>query len=360
MKVLHAAHLPFWSGGVARQMKWEQEAADELNLPWHSRIFLAADAAIPVNIDWPDVIVRADHSRHQTLRFRRAYYDWLADVVENYDVIALRYSNYNPMQSWFLQTAKKPVYLIHHTLEVPEIRGLGTRLAPLKALAEEMLGPFNLSRAAGDISVTKEIADYEVGRSQQSKKPSLIYPNGISYSGSGKAALGKASPAPSLLFVASYFYSWHGADLLIDEVARSTRDFKLHLVGNLNEPDRRKAQKDHRIVMHGQRNAEYIQSLASECWAGLSSFALDRKEMSQACTLKVRESLRMGLPVYSGHEDVFPADFPYYRRGACDVDAILEFAAKAAGDRGELISEASRPYIDKSQLVEQIYRQLAG
>jgi hypothetical protein len=77
--------------------------------------------------------------------------------------------------------------------------------------------------------------------------------------------------------------------------------------------------------------------------------------MREACTIKVREYLRAGLPVYSGHSDVFPPSFPFFKEGPCSVDSIMAFAEKNEGVARADVSEAARPYIEKDRLVEGLY-----
>ena len=40
-----------------------------------------------------------------------------------------------------------------------------------------------------------------------------------------------------LLFVASYFYEWHGLDLLLDEEAQATDQIQVELLGNAESAD---------------------------------------------------------------------------------------------------------------------------
>ena len=135
----------------------------------------------------------------------------------------------------------------------------------------------------------------------------------------------------------------------------TSEKFILHIVGNLNYIDEQKAMQDQRIVLHGHLSHNEMQELMSKMWLGLSSFALFRQNMKEACTLKVREYLKNGLPVYSGYKDVFPESFPYYKVGEPNFKAILNYARKMRHKTKEEISNSSRKYIDKEILLKNIY-----
>ena len=80
--------------------------------------------------------------------------------------------------------------------------------------------------------------------------------------------------------------------------------------------------------------------------------------MSEACTLKVREYLAAGLPVYCGHKDVFPSSMPYFFHGEPNIQNILEFCARHRNTNRQEIIEASMPWIDKKALVERLYNEI--
>ena len=79
--------------------------------------------------------------------------------------------------------------------------------------------------------------------------------------------------------------------------------------------------------------------------------------MTEACTLKVREYLAFGLPVFSGHKDVFPASFSYYQHSEekITMSAIIKFARSHRDINRRETSEAARPYIEKSIILKNTY-----
>lgn len=105
-----------------------------------------------------------------------------------------------------------------------------------------------------------------------------------------------------------------------------------------------------------------IKEIAAGCDLGLTSFALFRKGMTQACTLKTREYLAMGLPVCSGHEDpAFPPSFHYYIHDPdLSGDRLLETAKEFRRTKRETVRQAATPFIDKFGIMEKLVNALAG
>ena len=77
--------------------------------------------------------------------------------------------------------------------------------------------------------------------------------------------------------------------------------------------------------------------------------------MKEACPLKAREYLDLGLPVYGNYKESLPPTFPYYQQGEPELRAILRFANKMAVVNHHQIREESIPFIDKTLLLQQLY-----
>ncbi|WP_206476941.1 glycosyltransferase [Microbacterium sp. KRD172] len=185
----------------------------------------------------------------------------------------------------------------------------------------------------------------------------MTFPNGIDLDEQPIAADERAD-VPELLFVASTFATWHGLDLLLEDLDRTDADFRLHLVGDVDSADRERAVLDPRVVLHGRLTPDAIRTLTARAWVGLSSFAIDRKGMEEACTLKVRQYLASGLPTYSGHRDRFPAEAPFYRQGPPDFDRVLEYAHQMRALSREEVRRASAPLISKASIITDAYDRL--
>lgn len=358
MKVLHAAALLSPPSGVLTQMEWEQAAAVQLGLDWTVKMY-CPHGSVPESglVRFSDSIESKMFSPLEKAIawavFRREYYRWLLSERTHYDVLLLRYYVHDPFQLAFLRRVNRPVFLVHHALECPEL-ALGTGLGGrARAMAEGLLGPFAIRQASGIVGVTQEIAEYESQRAGISAESAIILPNGVLYS--DNVAEDRRGSVIELLFVASGFAAWHGLDLLLEAMRNSRQEFVLHVVGNVSDMDLAMAGTDPRVICHGRLDHKAISEIAARCHLGLSSFALFRQQMTQACTLKVREYLMLGLPVYAGYREVLPDSFSYYRNGPCEVDAMLTFARSVMNVSRNDVAEAARPYIDKCMLLGNLY-----
>ena len=358
IRVLHSALMVSASAGIVNQMTWEQDAADALGLNWNSVLFCRESHE-------KSRIIREGYSHSRLgvdlgmawLGLRSVYYDWLSGEQDNWDLILLRHSLADPLQTRYMRRYGHKTILVHHTKEVEEVLSGLTVKSKIKAAIERRCGEASLRLARGVIGVTPEILSYEVARVAWAGGVALSYPNGISFDNDSLAEDLRSSE-PEILFVAGYFSPWHGLDRLLKSLRRSDRNFILHLVGDVCAQDRSMASGDSRVRLHGPLNGPQIKKLSSCCWLGLSSFALDRKGMQQACTLKVREYLRNGLPVYADHQEIFPADFSFYRQGQPEIDSILSYAYEMRSIGRMAVREAARPLISKQVLLSKLYTDL--
>lgn len=361
MRVLHAALMSQLQTGVVQQMHWENEAARRAGLDWDARIFAPHSLAVDDDPLWVPHATGDDFlaaggwvaRMNAWVSWRRAFYRWVQEeAVGRADVILLRYTPNDPFRARALVRIPVPVVSIHHTLETDEMRLSGANRLSIQI--ERTLGPRALRASDGVAAVTREILGYEQQRAGLVALPSAVYPNGALMDALPEGEL-PAVEVPHLLFVADRFQAWQGLDLLLDSLAACDEDFVLHLVGQLGEQEVLAAARDTRVTAHGRLSPAEIRALSQTCVVGVSSLALWRKEMEEACTLKVREYLSQGLPVYSGHRDVFPVDFDYYRQGSADIRDALAFARSMRGTARAEVARASHPYIAKERLLANIY-----
>lgn len=359
MKILHAANLPRPSLGIINQLHWEDDAAKKLGISWD--IFLKCYDEVLQQKDFIEKFPRIKRGGFlfkvvNWIAFNLSYYRLLNKKKNDYDIFILRHSVASPFQLWFILFCAKPVYLVHHTLEVPEL-SIGSGFSyKLLSILESLLGKFSIRCANGVIGVTPEIVNYELDRARVLIKPTIVYPNGIAFdhgpSGDDRKSI------PELLFVAGVFSPWHGLDRVLAALDNYSADVILHLVGDLAPEDAARASRDARVRIHGRLSNAEISNLAESCWVGLSSFALDRQGMKEACTLKVREYLMMGIPVYAGHLDVFPKDFPFYENGEPCTSRMIDYANRCRKFTREQVSNDARPYIEKKKLLNNFYNEL--
>ena len=353
MSYVHAAVSMNPSAGVVRQMADEAQAAAALGLDWKVELSQASDLSRAA-ARWPAPL------RYAFLRVR--FYLGLVCLSRQGHVILLRHSPGDPflfLASFFLGI----YFTVHHTLEEGELAASGFPFARLQLILERVLGRRVVARARGIVCVTQEIARHELRRlPPRPARPVFIYPNGTLYPDGPLAPADRREDRPEVLFVASYFYEWHGLDALLDSMIESSEeDGLLHLVGTLPADARHKAEADPRVRIHGQLDPSGLNPLVAKCWLGLSSFRLSSKGMTEACTLKVRDYLRAGLPVYAGHRDsALPADFEYFLQGPAQWRAILVYARAMRAAPRATIALAARPLIDKKVLLERLHRSLGA
>ncbi|WP_431064166.1 hypothetical protein [Methylotuvimicrobium sp.] len=298
-----------------------------------------------------------------SLFLRRLYFFiWLITQKSNFDIFILRYPPIDPFLLLF-SPFLKPIVTVHHTKEVEEIAQTRTGLKRKAALAiEKIIGNIILKQTAAIITVTAEIYDYEIKRC--GFKPKYIYPNGIDSRLIGLTG-DKRGCEPEFIFVSSYFANWHGLDLFLDILEVDDSPCLLHLVGQISPADLNRIKTtdslSQRIMMHGKLDAVEINKLMASCDLGLSSFALFRNNMREACTLKVREYLAAGLAVFSGHKDSgLPDDFAYYRHNESSLKNIISYAIATRSVERQTIRSAALPYIEKKQLLMDCYEWIQG
>jgi len=276
-------------------------------------------------------------------------------------VLLLRHSFYDPFQLLFLLTTRKPVYLVHHTLEGPELalyKGLSARL---KHVAEKVLGSLSLSLVSGVVAVTPEILKYELSRRLRANSiPVHIYPNGIDFTNQPElsaefVASGEHNACPTLLFVSSVYAPWQGLEELVSAAKSYNEPFVCHVVGIVTEQQKSILAKDDRFVVHGLLDKTKIEKLVQQSDIGLSALKLEKKNMEDACTLKVREYLKAGLAVYAGYNDVFDTAFEFYKKGDVDMVKIVEFAINNKKNDRNYVASKAKPFIEKRQLLSELY-----
>ncbi|MFO0145228.1 MAG: hypothetical protein ACK54C_07865 [Betaproteobacteria bacterium] len=294
------------------------------------------------------------------MRLRFAFYIAVVRRARQGEIVVLRHSAGDPLQFLAALLMRHRFVTVHHTLEEPELRSLTTKASRIQRLIERTLGRGVVRRASAIVAATPEIARHQQSRAgigTKTVKPVFIYPNGVHFHDVPPGLEDARGERPELLFVADYFYPWHGLEELLRSMTHSQADGVLHVVGEVPLT----CKTNDRVVYHGRLSRTAIATLQSKAWVGLSSFRLDVKGMSEACTLKVRDYLSAGLPVYAGHTDSgLPADFPFFVQGTPDWTRAVEIARSfRAIDRLEVAS-AARPHIDKKVLVQRLHAELVS
>lgn len=365
---LHVMLMKQPAHGIISQLEWENKAAIDLGIEWRTKIFCLNDMGIN---SYGDIFVSSTVAKHisyknifsrviQWATFRFEYIFWLILQFKKYDHILVRYMPADPIFFIFILFFGKKIYTVHHTVEGHELRQYPGFHNKLRYYLERYFGGIFMSRCLGSIGVTQEIVDYEASRTIGSKKKYTIYPNGIYLNERQIIGSIQTLHYPQFVFTASDFYTWHGVDCLLESLTSCTSNFVLHLIGKLSEEDYCLASTDSRVIVHGSLSVNEINEIYAVCDVGISSFALHKKSMNEACTLKVREYFSAGLLVYSGHKDVFPEGFSFYRVGPPIINNLIKYSNSFKGLERSAIRDSAASYIDKKEILKRLHDWLEG
>lgn len=369
-RVLHASLLTEPSTGIENQLLDEYEARKPDGVQWDVRIFITYNSDIehPMYVKSKMANPRkyANYSLARILHTRMivfSYFNWLRSVQKDYDVIFLRYLPSSIVQWLFLLLSPKKFFLIHHTNEPEELKLMKGGTSRLNLQIENCFGPLCIKTAKGTVGATHEIAEFEVSRAGLSgKRNFFVYPNGINVLKNADLLQlqDRRNNIPSFLFVASFFYPWQGLDLLLKELAGEQRDFMLHIVGGVPEELLTEYGTHPRFKFHGRMTKREIGVLSEESWVGVSSLALERQGLTEACALKVREYLLMGLPVIGAYKEVLPDDFQFYKNLSIDATSIFEFAENARFFSKGDVRNRSIAHISKETTIAKLYHSVVN
>jgi glycosyltransferase involved in cell wall biosynthesis len=158
---------------------------------------------------------------------------------------------------------------------------------------------------------------------------------------------------PVLTLVGSPGMNWHGADKLI-KLADKYQDLQINIVGySLRDVDVPIPANVHLLGFLGR---EALHEILSKTDVACGTLALHRKDMHEACPLKVREALACGIPVILGYQDtdLENVDLETILRIPNTEENVIEnagrirkFAYEMIGKRIEI--ESIAPYLDQRQ-----------
>jgi glycosyltransferase involved in cell wall biosynthesis len=361
MRIAHVSVARAFTPGQIQQLMYEhQRCKDIAETTWD--VFAISDS----------IQTRSYETRvPRIFRFvvLRNFYAWIKIISlrKHYDIILCRHITFDPFVfifSWFVRNR----LTVHHSIETEELRMVRSGIkGSFASWLETRTGRCAILTSLGVVGVTNEIAVYQ-SRRVQPAKPHFCYPNGINTITLPDIADRRCKNDCNVVFVCGTFSKWHGLDELIDSVecvaeSQSPR-FIVHLIGKLfpYQVERIKADRwlSSKFIIYGVLEQKKYLPILEKCDVGLGSFNLGQKGIREAATLKVREYLALGLPVYAGHKDTaLPDDFPYYRNDKCNILQIVSFAFLHKSTSRRSVSGASRDYIDKRRLMEQFVDSLS-
>jgi glycosyltransferase involved in cell wall biosynthesis len=168
-----------------------------------------------------------------------------------------------------------------------------------------------LAPIAGFVGVTRELA----ARFSHFDRPVIAIGNSIDLS----AFLPLPPPEPEsfrLAFLGTTGAPWHGLDRLV-EIADLVPQWSVEVIG-VNRSTWSQlvpVPPPANLHLHGPLLRSSYEPLLASCTAAIGSLALFRNGMEEACSLKVREYLALGLPVIGAYEDTdIASDADYFLR----------------------------------------------
>ena len=171
---------------------------------------------------------------------------------------------------------------------------------------------------AGFVSVTQELA-----KALPARKPRAVISNGIAERFNTPAP---ASAKPHLFFSGTGSYSWHGIDKFV-ALARAFPQWDFSIVGEdaaslgLDVPAN--------VKCHGKLSSSAADSLLASANIGVGTLALHRKNMEEACPLKLRSYLAYGLPSIIAYRDT-------------DFSGNYDFICQVSNTENNVVSEQEK------------------
>ncbi|WP_297812640.1 glycosyltransferase [uncultured Methylophaga sp.] len=108
---------------------------------------------------------------------------------------------------------------------------------------------------------------------------------------------------PQLVFIGSPGQSWHGLDK-VGLLASYFPEWTFNIIGpNKEECLKQWRAEPENIIFHGYLSNLDAQRVVKNMDVGISTLALHRKSMQEACPLKLRQYLAQGIPVLAASED---------------------------------------------------------
>lgn len=228
----------------------------------------------------------------------------LRDVaVFNPDLVYMRYAYVLP---FMVALCRRYTSILEINTNIPKEMKLVLKKSPKGIIRyiNHILGTHMLLRAAdGFCSVTHEIAALPFLKKYH--KPGFVVPNGIDLA-SIEPIKEKQSSKTRVVFMGSADFDWNGTDILVEIAGKLLESVDVDIIGPIKPSTINHLSN---VTYHGYLSKEEYDVIVRQCHIGIGTLALFRKDMREACPLKVREYLAYGLPVIIGYKDTAFNDF---------------------------------------------------
>jgi hypothetical protein len=271
------------------------------------------------------------------------------ETIKDYapDLIYTRYIKYAPF------FAKKLSKIAPYVVEINtnDVIEFGLKNA-WHGLYNRLTRSAFLKRACAFISVTNELAQHrDFSRFRISTN---VIGNGYAFPAErAQHEIGIQCGRHKAVFVGSPQMPWHGVDK-VARLARMLPEFDFHIVGPSREelpvPDRELPN----LIWHGELPVAEADKLMALSHVGISTLALHRNGMKEACPLKSRQYLSHGLPTIVGYKDPdlhglgeWILELPNEENSVeMHISHIRSFIAKSHDCNRELLFERARERLD--------------
>ena len=363
-KYLYINFFPSIEIGVEKRIAGMARAAKELNLINFDFVILTSDVSKKYeNLNYIKYRCNFLPFRKYKEIFKRYQIIEHNIDLKQYDKIVLRYAGADKTGIEFLKN--HCTITEHHTIEESERKIMLKDSMPvlirilkhIRFYLEKKYGRYLLEKSMKIVGMTDEICKYEQKRSLNSQKPALTITNGISVK---EITFTGFRPIKNrhlnIAMIASNLSQWHGVGRLIESANQYSGDYKitLHFIGNIKINTNKISNNSVNIECHGIKTDEALDKILQKMNIAVSTLALYKNKMGEACSLKTREYTARGLPFilayddkdlqYSDKNNRFFMQFPN-DSSLIDFDKIIEFAESISKNKD--ISKYMRNYADK-------------
>lgn len=274
----------------------------------------------------------------------------LYKVLNNYKIVVVRYTNFDPILLILILLHSSKVFSEHHMKEVPDLRA---RKGLFYSYLEMLMGPLYLSVFYGHIGVTSEILESIKTRRLFGNPVGFVVPNCIKVSESLTGNLGpNADGVFNVLWVAARFDSRYGLEKIIEEIqVNIDAPVVFHIVGDISQRQKEILANSTKFIWYGVLGMNELNNIYKIAHMGLTLFNQKSVDLTEMCPLKTREYLSNGIPIYSAYYDSgLPKDF--YFQSVCrefSISSLLDALESNKNFSKSIVQSMARPYIDISR-----------
>ena len=264
----------------------------------------------------------------------------IADTLSGYDVVILRSLARTPLYWLAFRHRRFALVTEHHTKLFDELWGAGRKLAWAVSKASSRMC---MDLSEGMVCMTGEIAEDEIAHGYPKTRPVFVIPNGITVDEVKQTGFVPFDgQVVNVAFIASTLQPWHGLDRLAAGLSHYEGAVRvnLHVIGDIPPESVNLVNPRVGLRFHGVLTGKALDRVMGRMSLGVSTLALFRKNMNEACSLKTREYMARGLPfVYAYDDPDLPNDSPFCRKlENADTPVFAESLIAFAADMAEKAS----------------------